>query len=146
MQLEEQRSMISTARRCLVHTEPVALQHGTLTTKSLFFPRHICLQLGMHCQYLCGDMLTVEKWRSLLETLQLEADVAERENWADVEANNNRCLRSSSEAPNIREHPQLGPPIQAFIHPHVSPFQHRHFSESWQRMRPRLLQGTPASY
>ena len=31
------------------------------------------LQLAMHCQYLCGDMLAVEKWTSLLKTRQLEA-------------------------------------------------------------------------
>lgn len=92
------------------------------------------LQLGVHCQYLCGDMLAVEKWTSLLETRQLEA-MPLGESVQLLRANNNRCIRFSSKAHKIREHLMLHLCIQALIHSHMSPFQHRHLSESWQQIR-----------
>lgn len=92
------------------------------------------LQLGMHCQYLCGDMLAVEKWTSLLETRKLEV-MPLGESIQRLRANNNRCIRFSSKAHKIREHLMLHLCIQALIHSHMSPFQRRHLSESWQQIR-----------
>lgn len=87
----------------------------------------------MHCQYLCADVLAVEKWTSLLETRQLEAmPLGEI---IQLLRANNRCIRFSSEAHKIREHLMLHLCIQALIHSHMSPFQHRHLSESWQQIR-----------
>lgn len=149
MQLEEQRSMISTARwRC--RTKLVALWHwasnlqngktgesqNSNNKKSLFFPDtsacswvyivNICVVIwwksGVHF------------WKPGSWRLMSLGERIER-----LRANNNRCLRFSLEAHKIREHPLLGPCIQALIHPHVSPFQRRHLSESWQQIRPHPL-------
>lgn len=99
---------------------------------------NLSVQLGMRCQCLCGDMSAVEKWTSLLETQQLEA-MPLGESIHLLSANSNRCIRFSSKAHNYREHLTLHLCIQALIHSHMSPFQHRHLSESWQQIRRHRL-------
>lgn len=78
-------------------------------------------------------MFAVEKCSSLLEKLPLGESIRL------LRANNNRCIRFSSKARKIRKHLMLRLCIQALIHSHVSPFQHRHLSESWQQIRRRPL-------